>query len=91
VAWPPFLARDGAQATGTWSIVARDDGRMQWARDGKPLYYFAADTKPGDMRGDGQGRVWHVVKAGTPPTRSSAGAYGYRGADYGYDGYSNKP
>lgn len=34
--------------------------QVNW--DGKPLYYYAADTAPGDVKGDGVGGTWHVVK-----------------------------
>ena len=36
-AWPPYLAREGAQAVGATSIVTRDDGALQWAYAGRPL------------------------------------------------------
>jgi predicted lipoprotein with Yx(FWY)xxD motif len=82
--WPPFLAQAGAQAAGDYSLVAREDGSMQWALKSKPLYYFAGDAAPGDVRGDGQGGVWHAVRtlrakaAGTPAPKSSGyGAPGY--------------
>ncbi|MEO8485314.1 MAG: hypothetical protein ABI585_03160 [Betaproteobacteria bacterium] len=61
-AWPPFAASEAEKAQGGYTIVVRDDGSRQWALDGKPLYRFAADAKPGDALGDGQGGVWHVVK-----------------------------
>ena len=34
---------------------------MQYAYDGKPLYTFMKDEKPGEMKGDGMKEVWHVV------------------------------
>jgi predicted lipoprotein with Yx(FWY)xxD motif len=71
VAWPPFTASEGASATGAWSIVVRDDGSRQWALDGKALYTFAADFRPGDVHGDGQGGVWHIVKRAASPSSSS--------------------
>jgi predicted lipoprotein with Yx(FWY)xxD motif len=43
-----------------WTTIKRDDGKMQWAYDGKPLYTFKND-KPGEMTGDGKGGVWHMV------------------------------
>lgn len=61
-AWPPFLAREGAQAGGAMSVVTRDDGALQWAHAGRPLYFFAADARPGDTRGDGIDGVWSVVR-----------------------------
>jgi predicted lipoprotein with Yx(FWY)xxD motif len=59
--WPPMMAPAGAKAEGKWSVIKRDDGMMQYAYDGKPLYTFKKDTKPGDMTGDGMKDVWHVV------------------------------
>ncbi len=63
-AWPPFAVANPALAGGDFSIVAREDGGTQWAFKGKPLYYFAGDTKPGERNGDGQGGTWHVASQG---------------------------
>jgi predicted lipoprotein with Yx(FWY)xxD motif len=52
-----------AQPEGEWTIVERKDGSKMWAYEGKPVYTFAKDTKPGDVTGDGVGGVWHVSKA----------------------------
>ncbi len=60
--WPPLYAMDGDKAMGDYSIIARDDGKKQWAFKGKPLYYWAKDMKPGDKTGDGFKDVWHIVK-----------------------------
>jgi predicted lipoprotein with Yx(FWY)xxD motif len=60
--WPPVTAACDAQPYGRMSIVARTDGTRQWAYDGKPLYLYDDDTKPGDAEGDGEHGVWHVVK-----------------------------
>lgn len=60
--WPPFVAAAGAQAEGDFSLIERNDGSMQWAYKGWPLYYWAGDRQPGDMSGDGVGGVWHVLK-----------------------------
>lgn len=59
--WPPMMAPAGAKAEGKWSVIKRDDGMMQYAYDGKPLYTFVKDEKPGEMKGDGMKDVWHVV------------------------------
>lgn len=61
--WPPAAAMANDQPTGDLTIVKRDDGTMQWADDGKPLYTFVKDAKPGDVTGDNVGNVWHIVKA----------------------------
>lgn len=63
--WPPLAAASDATASGEFSVVVRDDGSSQWAIQGKPLYLYAADQKPGDMRGDNPGGVWHAVRAAT--------------------------
>jgi predicted lipoprotein with Yx(FWY)xxD motif len=60
--WPPVTASADAQPFGHMSVVARTDGTHQWAYDGKPLYLYHDDAAPGDMEGDGEGGVWHVVK-----------------------------
>ena len=60
--WPPLMATDADKPTGDYTVVTRDDGKKQWAMKGKPLYYWAKDTKPGDKTGDNVGTVWHVVK-----------------------------
>lgn len=63
VNWPPLKATDGAVANGAYAIVVRDDGGKQWAYDGKPLYTWAKDQKPGDITGDGfLNGAWHVAQ-----------------------------
>ncbi len=90
-AWPPFFARDGASANAGFSIIPRDDGSKQWAKDGKPLYYFAADASPGEVKGDGQGSVWHVIRAADKQAASQPAArqsgYGSHGSSGSYGGY----
>jgi len=87
-AWPPFFAGDAAKDNGPFTIVSRDDGRRQWARDGKALYYFAGDAQPGEVKGDGSGGAWHVVRPAAPRTSARRASYGYASTDYGY---ANKP
>lgn len=61
VNWPPYLGSADAKMSEGWTLVERTDGTMQWAYDGKPLYYYVGDAAKGDMTGDGRGGVWHVV------------------------------
>jgi predicted lipoprotein with Yx(FWY)xxD motif len=61
-AWPPAMATASDKPVGDLTIIKRDDGTLQWADDGKPLYTFVKDTKPGDVTGDNFKDVWHVVK-----------------------------
>lgn len=61
-AWPPVAAAAGAKPEGDLSIITRDDGSTQWAYQGKPVYLYVKDTKPGDMNGDNFRDAWHVIK-----------------------------
>ena len=60
--WPALTASAGDVAQGDYTIIKRDDGKMQWAYMGRPLYRWSKDKKPGDMTGDGFINAWHVVK-----------------------------
>jgi predicted lipoprotein with Yx(FWY)xxD motif len=59
--WPPAMATSDDKPVGDLTIIKRDDGSMQWADGGKPLYTFKSDMKPGDTMGDKKKDVWHVV------------------------------
>ena len=60
--WPPFVAAKTAKASGDWTVVSRKDSAQMWAYEGKPLYTYSKDRKPGDATGEGVGNVWHVAK-----------------------------
>jgi predicted lipoprotein with Yx(FWY)xxD motif len=60
--WPPLMAKDGDRGSGNFSVITRDDGKAQWAYQGKPLYTWVKDQKPGDMTGDGFNNAWRVAK-----------------------------
>lgn len=60
--WPAFNAPAGTTASGDWTTVTRDDGAVQWAYKGKPLYTFSKDAKAGDRTGDGFNQVWRVAR-----------------------------
>lgn len=72
--WPAFTAQADATAQGDFGIIEAN-GARQWTMNGKPLYFFAGDAKPGDHNGDGKNGVWHMV-GGKPeaakPNYSSA-------------------
>lgn len=63
--WPPLLA--GKVEVGLSGIggkvgfTTRNDGNRQVTYEGKPLYYYAPDTAPGDAKGQGVGNVWFVL------------------------------
>jgi predicted lipoprotein with Yx(FWY)xxD motif len=85
--WPPVKGPATASGVkGTFSTIKRSDGSTQATFDGHPLYTFAADTAPGQAKGNGlneQGGVWHEITtsgAAAPvpaSTSSSGGGYGY--------------
>ena len=60
--WPPLLANTGATGKGIFSIITRADNSKQWAANGKPLYRWFKDKKPGDTTGEGVKSVWYVAK-----------------------------
>ncbi len=59
--WSPVVAGGISKPMGDWTIIARDDGRKQWAYKGRPLYTFFTDT-PGQPTGDGQDGKWHLFR-----------------------------
>ena len=81
--WPPFLVKEDDRTPATFNVITRDDGTKQWAVNGKPLYFFAADVQAGDAKGDGKGGVWHVIRGASKrseakPAPDSQAADGYR-------------
>jgi predicted lipoprotein with Yx(FWY)xxD motif len=60
--WLPLIARSTTKAHWRMALTRRADGRQQWLYDGKPLYTYIGDTRPGDIHGDNVGNVWHVVR-----------------------------
>ena len=61
VEWRPYAAAQLAKPVGDFSVVRRDDGVVQWAYKGKPLFTFDGDVVPGDVKGDGAAGKWHVA------------------------------
>lgn len=60
--WPPLKAAEGAQASGDWTLITRDEGSKQWAYKGKPLYFWVKDQKAGDRTGDGFNNLWRLAR-----------------------------
>jgi len=56
--WLPLTAPAGAKADGDWSLVAREDGRQQWAWKNNPVYTYEAEAQPGDTSGEGH---WTLI------------------------------
>jgi len=84
--WPPVQGSVTAPGVkGTFGTITRSDGSTQATFDGHPLYTFAADTSPGQAKGNGLtafGGVWHedTTSGGAAPASSPApggGGSGY--------------
>jgi predicted lipoprotein with Yx(FWY)xxD motif len=67
--WPPFTTSGQPKASGgvdsaKTTTTKRADGKQQVVYGGHPLYYYAADAKAGDTKGQGLeqfGAEWYVV------------------------------
>ncbi len=61
--WPPILLSDeeAARTVAPFGVVVRATGLKQLTHNGKALYNYFLDRKPGDLLGDGIGGVWHDV------------------------------
>ena len=59
--WPPLVANPGSIPGGYMTVITRDDGQMQWAAHGSPLYTFVQDKLPGDVKGNNYHNTWHAV------------------------------
>ncbi|WP_242695652.1 plastocyanin/azurin family copper-binding protein [Halomontanus rarus] len=80
--WPPLtvddepIVSDDVEADVT--TFEREDGSVQVAANGWPLYYFARDEALGDVEGQGLNDVWWVLDPeGTPIT--DLGAHSHDG------------
>jgi predicted lipoprotein with Yx(FWY)xxD motif len=62
--WPPLVIPEGdfvLTLPEGFGEIPRDDGLSQLTYLGSPLYFYAGDSAPGDMNGEGIGGVWFVV------------------------------
>ena len=73
--WPAFTTNGSVEAgdgvTAELATSERTDGDVQVTAAGRPLYYFASDTAPGDTNGQGIGDVWYVVSPAGKAIKSS--------------------
>ena len=65
VAWPSIPAAadtpPGTGITAKLGSITRDDGSKQVTVNGMPVYLFQKDKTPGDVTGQGVGKVWYAV------------------------------
>lgn len=61
--WPPVISNEqGITNLNGLSLVERNDGTMQVAYLGRPLYTYIEDSAAGEMKGEGVNNVWWTVK-----------------------------
>jgi len=75
VSWPPLLT-DGTAVRVDPSIdskavgvLARADGSVQVTLNGWPLYLYAQDKQPGDVKGEGVAGTWSAIDGTAKPLR----------------------
>ena len=65
-AWPPVSGKPeaamGVRLVGKFGTIKRANGMLQATYKGHPLYTYAGDSAPGQVKGNGVGGVWHVLK-----------------------------
>jgi predicted lipoprotein with Yx(FWY)xxD motif len=87
--WPPVKGPATAMSgvTGTLGTITRSDGTTQATYDGHPLYTYAADSAPGQAKGNGlnaSGGVWHEMTVSGATPAAGAAAKASTGGGYGY-------
>jgi predicted lipoprotein with Yx(FWY)xxD motif/plastocyanin len=64
--WPVVYAQNivipSTLDSGDFATITRADGNKQTTYYGWPLYLYAGDKAPGDIKGDGVGGVWFLIK-----------------------------
>lgn len=64
-AWPifyvPAISVPSTLSAGDFGTITRTDGTQQTTYMGWPLYYWFKDKNPGEMTGEGVGKVWYIV------------------------------
>jgi predicted lipoprotein with Yx(FWY)xxD motif len=76
-AWPPYIVSGRARAgdgvkSSLLGTTRRSDGKLQATYDGRPLYYYVGDRKPGQILCQNVkefGGLWLVVRANGTPVR----------------------
>lgn len=75
VTWPPVIISEGktpiidSSVEHNFSVIVRHDGKRQVTYDGRPLYYYVKDKKPGDTFGQNVEGKWFVIKPSNDKNR----------------------
>ncbi|WP_175411439.1 SCO0930 family lipoprotein [Streptomyces sp. TRM64462] len=80
-AWPVVTAEGAKPPSGVdaskLGVLTRPDGTKQLTVDGWPMYRYAKDTAPGDLKGQGVGGTWYAAAPdGKKAAPGSAGGGG---------------
>ncbi|WP_031528530.1 hypothetical protein [Dyadobacter crusticola] len=91
-AWPVFsvanpasLKLDAGLKASDFANITRTDGATQTTYKGWPLYYFANDAAPGEVKGEGVNNAWYVAKTKYTVMLSNAQLVGNDGKSYKAD------
>jgi predicted lipoprotein with Yx(FWY)xxD motif len=98
--WPPAASpkkpKVGAGVSkAKLKVIRRSDGSRQLSYAGHPLYRFAGDSKPGDVKGEGInafGGIWYAVSAAGTAAKSAppSGNSGTGTSTTGTGGYGGR-
>jgi predicted lipoprotein with Yx(FWY)xxD motif len=61
--WPIVAAERNDKPMGSWTIVKRGDGRLQWAYKNRPVYTYFED-RPNEPKGVGKNMDWYLDERG---------------------------
>ena len=104
-AWPPVTGKPaaamGVRLVGKFGTITRAGGVLQATYKGHPLYTYAGDSAPGQVKGNGVGGVWHVLhvnpkgavapgmvmSSSSPTPSASKSSSSSGGGGYGGGGY----
>jgi predicted lipoprotein with Yx(FWY)xxD motif len=95
-AWPPVTGKPaagmGVRLVGKFGTITRGNGVQQATYKGHPLYTYAGDSAPGQVKGNGLDGIWHALRvtsigavspsmvmsssSPTPSASKSSGGYG---------------
>lgn len=95
-AWPLFYKDSIGLQIGNgldradFSTITRSDNKKQTTYKGWPLYYYIADTKPGDIAGEAVGGNWFAAKPDYSVMLAFTQLVGSDGKQYIYEGAQQK-